>query len=83
MSNTSGRWSYLVSIRAPVRGRPSGAAGRYSAQRFDPRPREGATMELANHYLSGAGFDPRPREGATSGAVASMPIRLLFRSAPP
>ena len=52
--------------------------------RFDPRPREGATLAvLAHRRALWLRFDPRPREGATPLPNWTLASGAQFRSAPP
>ncbi len=55
----------VVSIRAPVRGRPPDPASRPLTSSFNPRPREGATLSPDSPKIDTQSFNPRPREGAT------------------
>ena len=64
-----------VSIRAPVRERPTVATGNANENRFDPRSREGATPRSNVSIASPTCFDPRSREGATVSRV-SLPLSI-------
>ena len=57
----------VVSIHAPAKGRRDARERRSDrVERFNPRPREGATARPARRVTRQASFNPRPREGATS-----------------
>ena len=59
------RISAMVSIHAPVKGRPTTCQEGPRARGFNPRPREGATHSSTFSSPISDCFNPRPREGAT------------------
>ena len=76
--------STMVSIRAPVRGRPR----RHHERRHDGQvsiraPVRGRPARRLLSSVWTAGFDPRPREGATAVKARRRDAISWFRSAPP
>ena len=55
----------LISIHAPMRGRPWPKPLRLPTSNFNPRPHAGATAVPYHHHLSAEDFNPRPHAGAT------------------
>ncbi len=72
----------LVSIRAPVRGRPLSTQRLAAARGFNPRPREGATTWWVDGNPAAAVSIRAPVRGRQEIQLAGVGVRE-FQSAPP
>ena len=73
---------HSVSIRAPARRRPATRATAAGLKRFNPRPREEATIAIFSRRAVRSSFNPRPREEATSLRAMAGQIHVVSIRAP-
>ena len=72
----------LISIHAPLRGRPEKIRGLEAKQYFNPRPLAGATTGSSTDLYTVPDFNPRPLAGATTYFLSSLDVLIISIHAP-
>ena len=82
---TSIAGSVAVSIHAPAKGRPPrGCSARPLTPSFNPRPREGATIDSSRQVLADRTVSIHaPAKGRRSATAAQIAAITMFQSTPP
>ena len=73
----------LISIHAPMRGRPFSCAPGRGGRYFNPRPHAGATYDTSKNGNVRGDFNPRPHAGATCKDFIEKFVSDPFQSTPP
>ena len=72
----------LISIHAPIRGRPMTVLPTPRPPYFNPRPHTGATSNVFLDSAAQGDFNPRPHTGATASFTWGVPSHVISIHAP-